>query len=312
MEDMLRHFEKECSFHAVECLRCGKAVLHRELATHYLTGCPAGVSSARRTENASSDFRALTLQDLRNALEEVKTLLKDPNHDQVLPSIQSQVNELTEQVRNQESCLAEITLESRSVSAETAQVADCSAVLDEPTSCRSRVDGASTSSSSLYCSQKMLVNRKPEDFFDLSSSVLRHMRKTSTQDYPQHVIKYFGSSNVSCHLMLTRELSTARTWREVLGSVTYIVTIEKRDKAVLWADLKTEVCVIRVLHTKDSYFKVEVWPCFADVRTLFVEIKFLGRTGGLSLFSANFLRHRIRREARASISTASFRFAFLI
>ncbi|KAL1433747.1 hypothetical protein MTO96_012279 [Rhipicephalus appendiculatus] len=31
MEDMLRHFEKECTFHSVECLRCGEGVLHRDL-----------------------------------------------------------------------------------------------------------------------------------------------------------------------------------------------------------------------------------------------------------------------------------------
>ncbi|KAL1421703.1 hypothetical protein MTO96_004087 [Rhipicephalus appendiculatus] len=122
MENMLRHFEKACTFHAVGCLGCGKAVLHRNLATHYLAGCTAGVSSARRTGNASSDSRALTLQGVGNVSEEVKMLLKDQKHDQVLPSIQSQVNELTEQVRNLESSLAEITRESASsVSAETAQ-----------------------------------------------------------------------------------------------------------------------------------------------------------------------------------------------
>ncbi|KAH7975951.1 hypothetical protein HPB52_006849 [Rhipicephalus sanguineus] len=102
MEDMLLHYENECTFHSLECLRCGESVLHRELATHYVAGCSTRLSSAR-TENTSSESRALTLQDVKNALEEVKMLLRDPNHDQLLPAIQSQVNELTEQVRNQES-----------------------------------------------------------------------------------------------------------------------------------------------------------------------------------------------------------------
>ncbi|KAH7975685.1 hypothetical protein HPB52_004126 [Rhipicephalus sanguineus] len=102
VEDMLGHYEKECPFHAVECLHCGEAVLHRELAAHYVAECTADVSLAR-TENASTDSRVLTLQDVRNALEEVKTLLRDPNHDRELPAIQSRVNELIEQVRNQES-----------------------------------------------------------------------------------------------------------------------------------------------------------------------------------------------------------------
>ncbi|KAL3245373.1 hypothetical protein MRX96_046963 [Rhipicephalus microplus] len=39
MEDMLRHYESECIFHSVECLRCGKAVLQKELAEHYVVGC---------------------------------------------------------------------------------------------------------------------------------------------------------------------------------------------------------------------------------------------------------------------------------
>nr|XP_037273753.1 TNF receptor-associated factor 3-like [Rhipicephalus microplus]XP_037290659.1 TNF receptor-associated factor 3-like [Rhipicephalus microplus] len=39
VEDMLRHFENKCIFHAVECSRCGEAVCHKELATHYMAGC---------------------------------------------------------------------------------------------------------------------------------------------------------------------------------------------------------------------------------------------------------------------------------
>ncbi|XP_049267269.1 TNF receptor-associated factor 3-like, partial [Rhipicephalus sanguineus] len=121
MKDMLRHFENECTFHSVECIRCGEAVLHRELATHYVAGCSVGVSSAH-IENRSLESRALTLQDVKNALEEVKILLRDANHDHVLPVIQSHLNELTEQVRNQESRLAQITREAgASVNAETAQ-----------------------------------------------------------------------------------------------------------------------------------------------------------------------------------------------
>ncbi|KAH7976716.1 hypothetical protein HPB52_018532 [Rhipicephalus sanguineus] len=36
---MLRHYEKECTFHLAECSRCGEEVLHRDLARHYLAGC---------------------------------------------------------------------------------------------------------------------------------------------------------------------------------------------------------------------------------------------------------------------------------
>ncbi|KAL1433744.1 hypothetical protein MTO96_012276 [Rhipicephalus appendiculatus] len=135
MEDMLQHFEKECTFHSVECLRCGGGVLHRDLTMHYVAGCSTSVSSAL-AENTSPESRALTLQDVKNALEEVKTLLREPNDHQMLPTIQSQMNELTEQVRRQESRLAEITGEAAAnATAETAQHATTasSTVLQEPT-----------------------------------------------------------------------------------------------------------------------------------------------------------------------------------
>ncbi|KAL1476131.1 hypothetical protein MTO96_036746 [Rhipicephalus appendiculatus] len=90
----------------------------------------------RRIENTSSESTALTLQDVKNALEEVKTLLRERNHEPVLPAIQSQVNELTEQVRSQEFRLAEITSEAgATANAEMVQHAATASsnVLQEPT-----------------------------------------------------------------------------------------------------------------------------------------------------------------------------------
>ncbi|XP_049275986.1 TNF receptor-associated factor 3 [Rhipicephalus sanguineus] len=99
MEEMLQHFEKECTFHVVECFQCGEAVLHRELATHYVTWCSVGVSSALR-DNTSSEYGAVTIEDLRDAIKVVRLL---SYFNQVLPAVQSQMNELTEEVTNQES-----------------------------------------------------------------------------------------------------------------------------------------------------------------------------------------------------------------
>ncbi|KAL3222962.1 hypothetical protein MRX96_027856 [Rhipicephalus microplus] len=138
VEDMLRHFENKCIFHAVECSRCGEAVCHKELATHYMSGCSSRVSSAR-TENSSSKSRALTLQDVRDSPEEVKTLLRKPNQDQVMPVIQSQTNELTELLSSQESRLSDITNEAGVTEyAETVQrtAASSSTVSQEPTTRR--------------------------------------------------------------------------------------------------------------------------------------------------------------------------------
>ncbi|KAH7975918.1 hypothetical protein HPB52_006795 [Rhipicephalus sanguineus] len=93
---MLGHYENECTFHAVECTRCDEEILHRDLSLHYTAGCSAPVSSAR-TENPSPECAALTLQEVNAALEELKTLVRGPNDDQMLPAVQSQVNELAKQ-----------------------------------------------------------------------------------------------------------------------------------------------------------------------------------------------------------------------
>ncbi|KAL1421574.1 hypothetical protein MTO96_023009 [Rhipicephalus appendiculatus] len=72
MEGMLRHYEKECTFHTSECARCGKGVLHRDLKMHHLAGCGGAVAPARN-QNASLESKALTHQDVGAALEEADT-----------------------------------------------------------------------------------------------------------------------------------------------------------------------------------------------------------------------------------------------
>ncbi|KAL1470012.1 hypothetical protein MTO96_040722 [Rhipicephalus appendiculatus] len=211
MEDMLRHYENECTFHTVECLSCGERVLHRELAAHFVAGCSAGVCSAS-TENISPESRTLTLRDVSEAFEKVKTALRYVSDDQLLPAIQSHLNELTEEVRNHEFRLAEITREPRaSAGAGTVQdaVVASSTVLQEPNSRHYAADEA-IQSSSFYFSQEMLNNQESEIFFKLSPGVLERMQKTSTQDYPQHYIDYSESPTSRCHFMMTRELSTTK------------------------------------------------------------------------------------------------------
>ncbi|KAH8031461.1 hypothetical protein HPB51_017233 [Rhipicephalus microplus] len=64
-------------------------------------GC--SVSNASTTRNHSSSVSTeLTTQSLNAAMEDLKTFLRDFQLDQLLPAIQSQMNELTEHVRNQE------------------------------------------------------------------------------------------------------------------------------------------------------------------------------------------------------------------
>ncbi|KAL1470594.1 hypothetical protein MTO96_004547 [Rhipicephalus appendiculatus] len=101
---MLKHYEKDCTFHTVECLRCGENVLHMELSTHYVAGCSGAVRLAG-TKNSSSESRASTLEDVTTSLQELKTMLRN-NQMQLLRAIQRPMNERIEQVRDQGSRLA--------------------------------------------------------------------------------------------------------------------------------------------------------------------------------------------------------------
>ncbi|XP_077495607.1 uncharacterized protein LOC144106641 isoform X1 [Amblyomma americanum] len=99
MEAVLRHFEEDCVFHAVECPRCGEAFLHKDLPTHYMAGCTANTPSPS-TELPSGQDSVLTIRDVNTALADLKELLSDPHHEQLL-AVQSQINELVEHSRNQ-------------------------------------------------------------------------------------------------------------------------------------------------------------------------------------------------------------------
>lgn len=129
----------------------------------------------------------------------------------------------------------------------------------------------------------------PEIFSDLLPRVLEGMQKTSTQDYPRHFIDYLGPPNGACHLTLTRPLSTTRKWREVLGTVTYVVTL---DNCVFssWAWINL-LCNSLILHTRDAYFTVCVWDYASFYffgHTLRVIIDFVGEAYGTRCLSPYF------------------------
>nr|XP_050032288.1 E3 ubiquitin-protein ligase PDZRN3-like [Dermacentor andersoni] len=183
LDRMLEHYEKECTFHTVECLRCGEGVQLRYLPTHYVTGCSAGVSSVV-TECPSSGLRAVTLEDVNAALEELKARLGDVSYDQLLPVIQGQLQDLTEKIGSQEATLAEITRElgacERNLKGEIAGIGATitSTASHQFTFQQNRAEEASASSSSLR-SEMAMVLRKLEHFTNLSLSALEHLRHTS-------------------------------------------------------------------------------------------------------------------------------------
>nr|XP_054923519.1 uncharacterized protein LOC129383192 [Dermacentor andersoni] len=254
MDRMLEHFENECTFHAVDCLRCGEGVKHRELATHYVNGCSAGVSAAI-TE--SSEHTAPTLADVNAALEDVKARLGCLNHDQLLPVIQSQLNELTEQARNQEARLAGITRElgacENNLKGEISQIAATisSTVSRQLTSQQSPLEEASTSRSLSLHSGQDLILRKLERL-----SHLENWRKTSPKPDFGRVIPHCETlySSVS---HLTSALSAPASIKGI-GSVNYLLTLENCEEIIEWRGGLKQVAEIRVWHMRDTYFTIAV------------------------------------------------------
>lgn len=284
IEHMLTHYENECTFHAVECLRCGEAVPHKDLPAHYVAGCNGDVSSAS-PDDSPSESAALTPQGVAAAVEEFKTLLRDSNHEQLLLTVQSQVNRLAEQVRAMESLSAGITREvTASVKAEMTEFAAkiSTAAVQEATPRTSATEEASSTSTSQSCPGTIVASQQPDAFADLPQDVLRNMRQTWLQDYPQHAVTYCVSGTDNCHLILRTGLSTTRTWREVKGDTLYVVTVQNIDRKNVWPMISLKFLDITVLHTRDSYFTVQAskYHSSFDVR-----IVFHGMRGG-SLCSA--------------------------
>nr|XP_054923587.1 uncharacterized protein LOC129383230 [Dermacentor andersoni] len=270
MDRMLEHYENECTFHTVECLRCGEGVQHRDLRTHYATGCSAGVSVAI-TE--SSEHTALTLAHVNAALEDVKARLGCLNHDQLQPVIQSQFNELKEQARNQEARFTrELGACENNLKGEMAQIAATisSTVSLQLTSQQNPLEEASTSRSLSLRSEMALILRKLEHL-----AHLQHLRKASPK--PD-----FGRVIARCETMYRRRshLSSALSQPGLTEELTcgnYLLTLENCEEIIEWRGGLKQFADIMVWHMRDTYFTIEVWKdCDARVHDLLVQIEFNG------------------------------------
>ncbi|XP_075533552.1 uncharacterized protein LOC142566595 [Dermacentor variabilis] len=266
LDRMLEHYENECTFHTVECLRCGEGVQHSDLATHYATGCSAGVSTAI-TE--SSEHTALTLAD-------VKAMLGCLNHDQLLPVIQSQLNELTEQARNQEARFAEITREVRAcehnLKAEMDQMAAMisSTVSRQRTSQQNPLEQASTTRSLSLRSGQDLILRKLEGL-----AHLENWRQTSPKPDSSRVI-------ARCETLyddvrhLTSALLTPASIKKI-QCVEYLLTLKNCEEIIEWRGGLKQFAEITVWHMRDTYFRIAVSKNGATLASfLIVEIQFNG------------------------------------
>ncbi|KAL1470611.1 hypothetical protein MTO96_004562 [Rhipicephalus appendiculatus] len=293
MEHILRHYEKECTFHTVECLRCGGGVLHNDLSKHYVDGCTTRVSSAcaqktspestaatPSTENKSSESAASTHQDVIATLEEVKTLLRYPRNGEQPIAIASDTNELPDQHQGATSTAAArgVGSSAESMNAGSTEVTGPtpSNLLQEPGSQRNTTAEASDPSSSRSEGSTSL---QPVDFFNnLPAQVLAGLRELSLRDYTQHVLTGGANRNVKCRLRKIRFPPTTEcVWRKVRGEIVYDLVIENIPDVTLAKGESTTLCKLTAVLTMDAYFNVEV---FGNGDFLSVHVLFYGTLEG--------------------------------
>ncbi|XP_037554615.1 uncharacterized protein LOC119431215 isoform X4 [Dermacentor silvarum] len=280
MEALLRHYEMECTFHTVECLRCGERVLHQDLPMHHVTACSGDASSAV-TENSPSEPAALTLQDLSSAQEDLKALLKDLFHDNLLPAVQSQMNELTEHARSQEARLARITSELRASEHKLkVEMVDIErSIISEVSRLRNSAPETSASSSLPSRSEKALMLRKLEHVANLSLSALGHLRQYAPHQGRSPVIAYCHSVLASGNedLRLTSALSTSLWLSEALKNMRYVLTIENAEQIFKCEEKKRTFAELTLFHTRDTYFTIAVTNrTYNGSSCLALEIQFNG------------------------------------
>ncbi|XP_075526438.1 uncharacterized protein LOC142558162 [Dermacentor variabilis] len=281
VERVLRHYEHECTFHTVECLRCGEGVLHKDLPTHYAAGCSAGASSAA-PEKSFSESTALALHGVNSALEDLKSLLADPSRDQLLSAIQIQMNELMEYARSQETRCAEISRQlgtpEQNVKEDMVPVAtaNSSTVSHRLPSGRHLAEEASKSSSLSLLSEAALILRKLEHFANLSFEAPKDLRETFQQGGRHGIIVRYEPYDVSVQNLTSTVLST-RSFSEQYQSVIHTLTLENCDPVFLCKTGLGTFAQVTVLHMRDTYFTVAASVEYID-RTpyMIVKIEFHG------------------------------------
>ncbi|KAH7974929.1 hypothetical protein HPB49_021522 [Dermacentor silvarum] len=105
---LLQHFEKECAFHTSRCQRCSENIPNARLAAHYMGGCCASnLSSAMLAESSPQSQPAAATRDVTPTARGVEVPAGNAYEDEI-PTLQSQVNELTQATRTQGAQLQEL------------------------------------------------------------------------------------------------------------------------------------------------------------------------------------------------------------
>ncbi|KAL1421688.1 hypothetical protein MTO96_004072 [Rhipicephalus appendiculatus] len=200
-------------------------------------------------------------------------ILTNPDHDQLMPTVQSWMNELAQLMRERESRLAEFTREvAAPAEPERGQVAAAAAPKMEYQH-RTRTRSETMEDFSAAAS---LGLPRPPFFENLPPDVLDAMRPTTPHEYPQHAFSDRRLQGVKCILYLTAPLSSTFSWMENHVPARYQLTLRDCDADVPANGENTVFARVTVLHTIDAYFTVEV---SMNVQFLFVQIEFHGAQG---------------------------------
>ncbi|XP_077496206.1 uncharacterized protein LOC144107093 [Amblyomma americanum] len=299
MDIMLRHYETECPFHTVECPQCGDAVLHNQLAGHYMAGCIGGTPST-----AGDAESRLIVHDVRAAVEELKAMVRNPLQDQ-LPALQSQMNTLIEGSRNDTANLLEtvrsLTEYADSIKDDVMQIAgNVATTLAEVQ--RYRIDfvenrcgviGASVPAASIpWHTEQKLILRRLEKLAEQSLIGIEQLRESTAMDTGLALISTTADTELvpipetspepptTFRLRDTKQLSSAalcgekvyllglKNVRHLLPSLSRRAAVTKRATLIIW-------------DFRDGYLKVtltitsrELLPLTCPVAILDVRLEF--------------------------------------
>lgn len=246
----------------------------------FIAGCIAKETPSPNTERPYKQDSVLTIHDVNAALEEVKVLLSDPHHDQIL-AIQSQINELVELSRNQAAQLADIiAIErvpcERNHPVQAAQIADglhCALTLPpQPLTATLQQSSEAQNQSTAFerCSgkiipwsqEKQLILRKLEVVAGAAFRATEQLRQ-SAQPHAQRpvlccdrIYDYFNpNAEQTVSTALPKQHFPSATYRLTLrDGGDLLKTINRRE--IIFAEVTT-------CHRRDTYITVAVRiiPC---------------------------------------------------
>ncbi|KAL1433720.1 hypothetical protein MTO96_012254 [Rhipicephalus appendiculatus] len=265
---------KTAGFHVIECPRCDKTVLHKDLPAHYVTTCLAETTSATTQQPAPQD-QALASHEFNAVVGDLKRLLTD--HDQ-LPAIQSQANEVVEHLKKQDAQMLEVARSiadfERLLRHELAQLVggvssmvslmenlrrderQCDPSKREPFQ-KSGVDydAGVTQDSMPWNLENKLILRKLELLLHATIVSLEEMRQGMHPDQRAPTVSCRPVGPTFCHVM-NRTLSSSLRHGEQRESKTYLVTVRKASELFDRPGPCRKFAAVTQCHDRDTYFVI--------------------------------------------------------